>query len=72
LITYRIQDTNETDEFLGVGEWVTHSSPNECGTHSKSLSLTAGDNIENLEKNDLWLVTGGLVTMQFTVSKPGF
>jgi hypothetical protein len=51
---------------------VTHSSPNECGTHSKSLSLTAGDNIENLEKNDLWLVTGGLVTIQFTVSKPGF
>lgn len=45
---------------LPSGEWVTHTSPTSCGTHSKSVSLTAGENKENLEKNDLWLLTGGL------------
>ena len=40
---------------------MTHSSPAECGAHAKSVSLTAGENKENLEKNDLWLITGGLI-----------
>jgi len=56
-----VEETVEGTEDIGKGEWITHSSPAQCGPHAKSVSLTAGDNPENEEKNDLWLVTGGLV-----------
>ena len=54
------QETDTVDSIPG-GEWVTHSSPNECGTHSKSVTLNAGDSEGGEERHDLWLVTGGLV-----------
>ena len=55
------QETVEGETATGRGEWITHSSPTQCGTHAKTVLLTAGENPDNEEKNDLWLVTGGLV-----------